>query len=68
MHCPSINLFGTFFPSWMLAALAGVIVAVVFHKVIAAVGLKAEVKPAVLVYPSLGLAAAFLIWLVGYGS
>jgi hypothetical protein len=46
MHCRSINVFGTFFPSWMLAALAGVIVAVVFHKVIAAVGLKAEVKPA----------------------
>ena len=68
MHCPSINFFGTFFPSWMLAAIAGVVATALFHKVIAAVGLKAEVKPPILVYPSLGFAAAFLIWLVGYGS
>jgi hypothetical protein len=68
MHCPSINLFGTFFPSWMLCAIAGVVVAVVAHKVIAAVGLRSEVKPPVLVYSSLALAGAFLIWLVRYGS
>jgi YtcA-like protein len=68
MHCPSLNIFGTFFPSWMLCVIAGVVVAVLAHKVLAAVGLGAEVKPPLLVYPSLGLAAAFLVWLVRYGS
>jgi YtcA family len=68
MHCPSLNIFGTFFPSWMLCVIAGVVVAVLAHKVFAAAGLGAAVKPPVLVYSSLGLAAAFLIWLVRYGS
>ena len=68
MHCPSINIFGTFFPSWMLCAIAGVVLAAGAHKVFAALKIGAEVKPPLLVYSSVGLAAAFLIWLVRYGS
>lgn len=25
MHCPSLNIFGTFFPSWMLCAVLGIV-------------------------------------------
>jgi len=68
MHCPSLNVFGTFFPSWMLCAISGLIVAAVAFKVLATLGLRAEVKPPVLVFSSVALAAAFLVWLVRYGS
>jgi uncharacterized membrane protein (DUF441 family) len=68
MHCPSINIFGTFFPSWMLCVIVGVVVAALAHKAVAALGLQAEVKPAVLVYSSVALAATFGVWLVRYGS
>jgi len=68
MHCPSINLFGTFFPSWMLCAIAGVVAAAVLHKVIGRVAPHAELKAPLLVYSSLGLTVAFVTWLVRYGS
>jgi len=68
MHCPSINVFGTFFPSWMLCAIIGVIAAAVAHKVLGVAGLRAEVKPPLVVYSSVGLTVALLVWLVRYGS
>jgi hypothetical protein len=68
MHCPSLNVFGTFFPSWMLCALIGLVAAGVAYKVFAALGIQAELKPPLLVYSSVALTAAFLAWLTWYGS
>jgi len=68
MHCPSLNIFGTFFPSWMLCAITGVIAAAVLHKVIGKVAPHAELKAPLLVYSSLGLTIAFVVWLTRYGS
>jgi hypothetical protein len=68
MHCPSLNVFGTFFPSWMLCALIGVAAAAVAAKLFGALGLRAELGPPLVVYPAIGLTAAFLIWLYRYGS
>jgi cytosine/uracil/thiamine/allantoin permease len=68
VHCPSLNIFGTFFPSWMLCALIGVAVAAVAAKLIGRAGLRAELGPPLVVYPAIGLTSAFLIWLFRYGS
>jgi len=68
MHCPSINVFGTFFPSWMLCAIAGVVVAAVAHKIFGALRIGQELKPPLVVYSSVGLTVAFLVWLSRYGS
>ncbi|HET9158437.1 MAG TPA: YtcA family lipoprotein [Myxococcaceae bacterium] len=68
MHCPSLNIFGTFFPSWMLCAITGVVAAAVVHKLLGRVGARAELKAPVLVYSSLGLTVAFVVWLARYGS
>jgi cytosine/uracil/thiamine/allantoin permease len=68
MHCPSLNLFGTFFPSWMLCAILGICAAAVAHKLFGVAGLRGEVKPPLVVYSSVGLTVALLIWLVRYGS
>jgi len=68
MHCPSLNIFGTFFPSWMLCAITGVVAAAVIHKVLAGLGNRAELKAPLLVYCSLGLTVAFVVWLTRYGS
>jgi hypothetical protein len=68
MHCPSLNIFGTFFPSWMLCAFIGVAAAGVAYKLFGTLGIRAQLKPPLLVYSSIGLTATFLVWLVRYGS
>jgi hypothetical protein len=54
MHCPSLNIFGTFFPSWMLSALIGLVAGVVAYKVFS--------------LPSIILTITFIVWLFWYGQ
>jgi hypothetical protein len=68
MHCPSLNIFGTFFPSWMLCALVGVVVAIAAHKLFSALRINADLSPALLLYPSIALSVTFLFWLTLYGQ
>ncbi|HWE22722.1 MAG TPA: YtcA family lipoprotein [Myxococcales bacterium] len=65
MHCPSLNIFGTFFPSWMLCALVGIVGAVAVFKLLSA--LHIGDSPRLLVYPSIALAITSLTWLGFYG-
>lgn len=67
MHCPSLNLFGTFFPAWMLCALVGIVGAAVARQLFAAVELEPFLRPRLLVYPSISLGITFAVWLVWFG-
>ena len=67
MHCPSLIVFGTFFPSWLFCAVLGVVAAVVAHGVVSRTRLAGEIKPALLAYPSLALTVTFFLWLGFYG-
>ncbi|MCU1281210.1 MAG: hypothetical protein JWM53_4756 [bacterium] len=68
MHCPSLNIFGTFFPSWMLCALLGLVAALVAHGLLSRTRLGGEIKPALLAYPSIALSVTFILWLTLYGQ
>ena len=68
MHCPSLNIFGTFFPSWMLSALIGLVAGVVAYKVFSLPSIKARVTPQALAYPSIILTITFIVWLFWYGQ
>jgi YtcA family len=68
MRCPSLNIFGTFFPSWMLCALFGLVAAVVAYGLLSRTRLGGEIKPALLAYPSIALSVTFLLWLTLYGQ
>ncbi len=67
MHCPSLNLFGTFFPAWMLCALVGIVAAVAARPLLVALELEPHHKPRRLAYPSLALSVTFAVWLVWFG-
>jgi YtcA family len=67
MRCPSLNIFGTFFPAWMLCTLIGIVVAVAAHLLFARLRVEAELKPALLLYPSIALAVTSFLWLSFYG-
>ena len=68
MHCPSLNIFGTFFPSWMLCALIGTLAAVIAYNLLSRTRLGGDIKPALLAYPSIALSVTFILWLAFYGQ
>jgi hypothetical protein len=67
MHCPSLTIFGTFFPSWMLCVLIGIVVAGGAHKLFTVFHLDTELRPALLFYPSIVVGVTALVWLGFYG-
>ena len=67
MHCPSLTIFGTFFPSWMLCALLGILSAIVLYLLLTHYRISAELRPALLLYPSIALSVTFALWLTFYG-
>ena len=64
---PTQNVFGSFFPSWMLCALAGLVFAVVMHRVFVAVGIDKTLPAPFLVYLALVVAFTFAAWLIWLG-
>ena len=67
MFCPSLTIFGTFFPSWMLCALLGIAAAIASYQLFSRLRLSTELHPALLVYPSIALTVTFILWLTFYG-
>jgi hypothetical protein len=64
---PTRNIFGSFFPSWMVCALGGLVFAVVMHRVFAATGIDKVLPAPLLVYLSLAVAFTFATWLIWLG-
>jgi hypothetical protein len=67
MHCPSLNIFGTFFPSWMLCGLFGIVAAIAAYKLVSVLRVNADLSPALLLYPSIALSVTSILWLALYG-
>ncbi len=61
---PSRNILGSYFPSWMVCALLGLVVALIARAVFKAAGLLSELPAPLVVLLSIGCAATFALWLV----
>jgi hypothetical protein len=61
---PSRNILGSYFPSWMVCALVGIVVALVARAVLKRTGLLEELPAPLLVLLGLGCAVDFGMWLV----
>jgi len=59
---PQINVIGSFFPSWMLCAAIGIVVAVLARRLFVMVGVDPYVGPRALVYPSLAILVTLVLW------
>jgi hypothetical protein len=59
---PQINFVGSFFPSWMLCGLIGVIAAFLARYLFVRTGLEPYVGPRVLVYSSLAILVTLVLW------
>jgi hypothetical protein len=63
---PVLNVFGSFFPAWVVCTVVGIAVALVLRFLFAAIRIEAHLGPLALVYPSLALLLTMLVWLVFY--
>ena len=60
---PQINIIGSFFPSWMLCALIGIVSALLARRLFVRVGLDPYMGPPPLIYASLALLVTLVLWL-----
>jgi YtcA family len=59
---PQINVIGSFFPSWMLCAAIGIVVALLGRAIFLRVGVDPFLGPRALVYPSLAILVTLVLW------
>ena len=65
-YSPQIDVFGSYFPAWMVCIVAGIVLTVVVRQVLVALEIDPHLRPAGLVYLSLWVVFALSIRLVFY--
>ncbi len=65
---PDQDLFGSFFPAWMICALGGIVIAVILRQLLAATGINRYLLAPPLTYLSIAVGGTFLIWLLWLGG
>ena len=61
---PVVNIAGANFPAWLLCAIVGGLLAVVFREVFAASRIEPHLGPLLLIYPCLALLLGCAIYLI----
>ena len=65
-HSPTIDILGSYFPSWMICIASGMTLTLVAHWIIQARNWKDYVGPGPLIYPCLWLIFTFATWILFY--
>ncbi len=63
-RAPTFNILGSFFPSWILCGLVGILLTVAARLVLVRVGVEQHLSPLVLIYPCLTAFFTFTVWLL----
>jgi hypothetical protein len=66
-YAPTMNLFGSYFPAWMLCAAVGIVAAVMIRQILALAGISDYVVAPLLTYAGLAVSATLLAWLLWFG-
>jgi hypothetical protein len=61
---PSRNILGSYFPSWMVCALLGIVAALVARAVLKRTGLLQELPAPLVVLLAFGCVVNFAVWLI----
>jgi YtcA family len=64
---PSFDLFGAFFPAWLLSGITGLACAIVARGIFVKTGFAHTLPYQLAVCTSIGVIVAVLIWLIGFG-
>lgn len=65
-HSPQIDVFGSYFPAWMVCIVVAIVLTVVVRQVLVALNVDAQLRPAGLVYLSFWVVFALSIRLIFY--
>lgn len=63
-RAPTVNILGSFFPSWILCGVLGLLLTVAVRLIFVKTKFEQEIAPLILVYPCLAAFFTFTIWLV----
>jgi len=63
-RAPSFNILGSFFPSWILCGVIGILLTFGTRMLFVRVNFEKELSPLLLVYPSLAAFFTFSTWLL----
>jgi hypothetical protein len=66
-YAPTMDLFGSYFPSWMLCGALGIVAAIIIRQILAVTGIGDYVVAPLLTYAGLAVSATLLAWLVWFG-
>jgi len=64
---PSFDLFGAFFPAWLLCGVIGIAAAGIARVAFVSTGLSNTLPYQLAVCTSIGVSVALLVWLFGFG-
>jgi hypothetical protein len=63
-RAPSFNILGSFFPSWILCGVIGILLTVGSRLFFVRIKLEEQLSPLILVYPCLAAFFTFTLWLL----
>ncbi len=63
-RAPTFNILGSFFPSWILCGVIGIVLAVAVRVWFVRIDFEKELSPLIVVYPCLAAFFTFTIWLL----
>jgi YtcA family len=66
-YSPTQDLFGSYFPAWMLCAAVGIVAAIIIRQILAVAGINDYVVAPLLTYAGLAVSATLLAWLLWFG-
>jgi hypothetical protein len=61
---PTFNILGSFFPSWLVCGVLGILLAAAARLFFVRIKLEPELSPLILVYPCLAAFFTFTLWLI----
>lgn len=62
-RAPSIGIYGSYFPGWLICLVLGIALTVAIHLVLRRLGYEARLNPLGLVYIALSITLTCLLWL-----
>jgi hypothetical protein len=65
-HSLTVDVFGSYFPAWMVCILSGLALTFVAHWIVQVCNLKTYIGPAPLIYLSLMIIFTFATWILFY--
>jgi len=63
-RAPTFNILGSFFPSWILCGVIGILLTVAMRWFFVSIKFEQELSPLILVYPCLTAFFTFTLWLL----